>query len=60
LQDDPIWSFQDQYSKKINARTRKLQNGDYIQVLLTHHRGLLVVHLVRWLLSGSDVSALLV
>jgi hypothetical protein len=35
-QDDDIWTFQDQYSKKLSERKRKLQNGDYIQVTHAH------------------------
>ena len=33
LQSDSIWSFDDQYSKRLPAAGRLLQNGDFIQVM---------------------------
>ena len=33
LQSDSVWSFDDQYSKRLPAAGRLLQNGDFIQVM---------------------------
>jgi hypothetical protein len=36
LQSDAIWSFDDQYSRRLPATSRRLQNGDFIQVLCVY------------------------